>query len=75
MAKAFDEMLPGEFEVFEVKHPVVEALVVRKAHLRRVPEDKLLTVLLRHAETLMAEDEMLRFDVQVEVLLDERVEL
>ena len=75
MTKAFEEMLPGEFGTFQVDHPVVEAVIVRKAHLRRVPQDKLLALLLRHAESLMSEEEMLHFDVQVEVLVDERLEL
>ncbi len=75
ITKALDEMMPGQFERFDVEHPSIEALVIRKAHLRRIPAERLIPVLLRHAEAFMSEDDMLHFDISVEVLISATVEL
>lgn len=75
IAKALDEMMPHQFERFEVEHPVIEAVLLRTAHLRRVPSDRLLPVILRHAESLMSEIDTLHFEISIEVQVQERIEL
>jgi hypothetical protein len=40
-----------------------------------VPEDKLVRTLIRHAEQLMGDTEMLHFDIRVEVVVHERLEV
>jgi hypothetical protein len=75
MTKAFEEMLPGEFRTVAVDHATIEAIIVRVAHLRRVPQDKLIRTLVRHAEQLMSDTEMLHFDIRVEVVVHERLEV
>lgn len=74
-ANALEEMMPGQFERFSVDHPVIEAVLLRAAHLRRVPADRLIPVILRHAETVMSEVDMLHFEITIELLVSERLEL
>jgi hypothetical protein len=75
MSKALDEMLPGAFRKVDVEHDLIEALLIRVSHLRRVPEDKLLDVLLRNAEGFMADTEMLHLDVGLEVCVKASLEV
>lgn len=75
IGKALDEMMPKQFERFDVEHPLIEAVLVRSAHLRRVPSDKLIPVIVRHAESVMADVDMLHFDIAIELLINERIEL
>lgn len=75
MGKALDEMMPGAFRRIEVEHPTVEAILIREAHLRRVPEERLIPTLLRYAERFMDEADTLHMDVDIAVTIDEAVQL
>lgn len=67
MSKALAEMVPGAFTLIEVDHPVAEAVIVRNVHLRTVPADRLVAILLARCEPIMDESDMLhvRLDVVV----------
>jgi len=75
ITKALDEMMPGAFHRFEVEHATIEAVVLREAHLRRLPAERLLPLLLRHAESFMSDADILHFDMAIEVLLRESIDL
>lgn len=75
MKKALDEMMPGAFQRFELEHPVIEALIIRDAHLRRIPSERLIPVLTRYAEAYMSDVDTLHFDLDIEVLITESIEL
>lgn len=75
ITKALEEMSPGTFALHELDHPIVEGILVRTAHVRRVPTEKLLRVLLRHAEQFMTDTDMLHFDIAIEVLVQDRIDL
>lgn len=75
MAKALEEMLPGEFELIEMEHDVIEAVLLRAAHLRRVPRERLLPLLVRNCENLMDSSEMLHFDIDVRLRTVEELEV
>lgn len=75
MTKAFDEMLPNTFERVEVDSPLIEALIVRRSHLKRLPEQRLVDLVLRHAERLMEDSEMLQVKLEIEVVANEEFAL
>lgn len=75
MAKALEEMLPGQFQKIDVEHELIEAIIVRKVHLTRVPEDRLVPILLRHAERFMSDTDTLHFDLALEVSVSESLEI
>ena len=66
IGKALDEMMPKQFECVDVQHPLIEAVIVRTAHLRRVPPEKLIAVILRNAESVMSDLDMLHFDIAID---------
>ncbi len=75
MEKALSEMMPGTFTLVPVEHPVVEAVIVRSGHLRRVPKEKLVPVILRQSEGLMDETEMLHFELDIRIRATEEIEV
>lgn len=75
MEKALEEMMPEAFVRIDVEHPMIEALLVRRAHLRRVPEETLVAFLIRHAEAVIDDTEMLRVSMNLEVAVTEELEL
>jgi hypothetical protein len=76
MQKALDEMLPGAFERLEVSgDDAVEAIIVRRAHLKRIPEDRLVSFLLDNVRGLIDPAEMLRVSLDVEVATTAELEL
>ena len=75
MSKALEEILPGTFKKIPVEHPTIEALILRESHLRLVPEKRLVALLVKHAESLMSDSEMLHIDINVQVRIEESLEL
>lgn len=75
MEKALAEMVPDAFALITVEHPVIEAVLIRRAHLRRVPEEKLIPLILRQCENLMDESDMLHFELDIRVRTTEEIEL
>ncbi|MCA9532612.1 MAG: hypothetical protein KC593_03000 [Myxococcales bacterium] len=75
MAKALDEMMPGAFRRIDVDHPLIESILCRDAHLRRISAEKLVPLIVRHAEAFMADTDTLHFDINIDVFIRESVEL
>lgn len=75
MAKALDEMAPEAFEFIEVEHPVAEALLIRRSHLRTLSRERLTTLLLNHAEPIMDETDMIHVDLDVVLRATEEIRL
>jgi len=73
LSRAFEEIAPGAFKAIEVDHPVIEAVLVRLSHLRKVPEDELVPLILRHAERIMDETDSLHVVVSIEISVEEDI--
>lgn len=75
MEKALAEMVPGAFVLVPIEHPVIEAVLLRSSHLRRIPQERLVPIILRNCDGLMDETEMLHFDLSVRVHKTEELEV
>lgn len=75
MEKALSEMMPGVFETIAVEHPVIEAILLRSVHLRRLSAAKLVPVIVRKCENLMDDTDMLHFELDIRVRTTEEIEL
>ena len=73
LSRAFEEIAPGAFKAIEVDHPVIEAVLVRLSDLRKVPEDKLVPLILRHAERIMDETDSLHVVVSIDINVEEDI--
>lgn len=75
MLNALQEMMPGNFVRIDVEHPVIQTVLVHTSHLKVVPQDQLLPVVLRHAERMMDETEMVHVQLDTSVSAQETFEL
>jgi hypothetical protein len=65
---AVERLVPGAYELVETSdHPLVEAVLVRKARMRMVAAERLVDHLLAEAEGLLSSD--IALDVHMEVRL------
>jgi hypothetical protein len=65
--KAIEFLVASPFDHLELKDDVISDIIVRSAIMRRIPKDKLIAFVLSQIKPLMAADEILHLDLEVEV--------
>jgi hypothetical protein len=71
ISRAFQELSPATFRLIPVDHPVAEAVLVRASDLRKLPQQALISRLLRLADQIMDEADTLHVSLGFEVVVDE----
>jgi hypothetical protein len=69
--RAFQELSPGVFLLIPVEHAIVEAVLVRTSDLRKLPQQELLSRLLRQADQVMDESDTLHVALDFEMIIGE----
>lgn len=69
--RAFQELSPDTFQLIRVDHPVAEAVLIRISDLRKLPQDELISRLLRQADQIMDESDTLHVKLTFEVVVNE----
>ena len=75
MLDAMQAMTPGVFALVPVDHPTVEAVLVRRSDLRKVPRDLLVKEILRQVADHMDETDAISVDLRVEIVIERTLEL
>lgn len=70
---SLEVLLKGQFKLISVEHPIIEALIVRRSDLRKVPQEKFVPLLIETAEKIMDETDCLRVDVNIEVSVTKEI--
>lgn len=65
--KMLETIAPGMFETIEVKHPSVEALIVKKSLIKFIGKNLLTEIVLKEIETIM--DESIIFNISLNIKL------
>lgn len=69
--ESFKFIAPDEFEMFEVTHhPIVEAVLVNKRILKRLPVENVMRVLEKYVFPHVSSGEAIRVDFKVELTFD-----
>lgn len=68
--KAIEILVASPFEHLEFEDDVIGDIIVRSAILRRMPQDKLIAFVVSQIKPLMAADEILHLDLEVEVAME-----
>jgi len=68
--KAIELLVASPFEHLEFKDDVISDIIVRSAILRRMPKEKLIAFVVAQVKPLMAADEILHLDLEVEVAME-----
>jgi len=74
VVRALQAMSPNQYKLIPVEHPTVEAVLVREADLRKVPEELFVQLILEQAGPLMDETDALNVKIAIEVTVDAKVE-
>ncbi len=69
--KALALLVTAPFEHIELEDDVVSSLFIRKAVLRRVPQEYLVSFVLKRLKPLMGPEEILHLDLSTEILVEE----
>lgn len=65
--KAIEYLVASPFEHLEFEDDVISDIIVRSAITRRVPKEKLIAFVVSQIKPLMAPNEILHLDLEVEV--------
>jgi len=68
--KAIEFLVASPFDHLEFQDDVISDIIVRRAIMRRIPEDKLIAFVLTQIKPLMTADEILHIDLEVEVAIE-----
>jgi len=68
--KAIEFLVASPFDHLEFQDDVISDIIVRRAIMRRIPEDKLIAFVLSQIKPLMTADEILHIDLEVEVAIE-----
>ena len=71
--RSLEVLMKGQFELIPVEHPTIEAVIVRKSDLRKLPRDKFIPMLLEEAGAIMDETDCLRVEVEISVSVTREV--
>ncbi|MCR4436904.1 MAG: hypothetical protein QHH06_14730 [Clostridiales bacterium] len=70
-----DILSPGQYEIIKVDHPVIEALVVRKALFNMLPHEKLVALLLDEGEKVANEPTIVKAQVNIVLQVSKSIDL
>lgn len=73
LSRALEDMTPGIYKTILIEHPTIEAVIVRRSDLKKLPEEEFLSLILRHAGDLMDETDSLHVTVDIEIEIEERI--
>lgn len=71
ISRAFEELSPGTFRLIPVAHHMAEAILVRVADLRKLPEVELIPRMLVQADQIMDETDTLHVKLHFEIIIGE----
>lgn len=70
MRRALSLLIKSPYEHIELEDEVISDILVRQSLLRRLSREQLIQFVLRNIKPLMAEDEVLHLDIEVEVVVE-----
>lgn len=71
LSRALELLVASDVEGIEINDDIVGHIFVRKAIIRRIPREKLITFVLERVKPLMGSKEILHLDLEVMVTLQE----
>jgi len=73
--QALEDMAPGMYELIETDHPVIEAVIIRRSEIRKIPKEKIIPLLIRRVAPFMDETDAMRVELDITLVLSETVDL
>lgn len=73
LKKALSLLHGAPFERLQHQTDAISDILVRASILRKIPREKLIRLVVERVEPLMADDELVHLDIEVEVVLEEQL--
>lgn len=70
-----DILSPDQYEIVKVDHPVIEAMVVRKALFSMLPKEKLIALLMEEGERVANESTIVKAQVSIVLQVSKAIDL
>lgn len=70
-----DILSPDQYEIVKVDHPVIEAMVVRKALFNMLPKEKLVALLMEEGERVANESTIVKAQVSIVLQVSKAIDL
>jgi hypothetical protein len=70
-----DILSPDQYDILKIDHPIVEALVVRKALLNMLPKDKLVDLILEEGGKIAMESTIVKAQVNIVIQVSKSIDL
>ena len=67
LSKSFQFLVPNEFDVFEINNGTVEAVFINRRILRKISQDKVISVLEEKVFPYVSECEILKVDFKLRI--------
>lgn len=71
MKRALELLVSSPFAHIEIQDDTISDILVRRAILRRISQEKLVDFVLRRVKPLMGPEEILHLELSAEVVIDE----
>ena len=63
------------YELIETDHPVIEAVIIRRSEIRKIPKEKIIPLLIRRVAPFMDETDAMRVELDITLVLSETLDL
>ncbi|MDK2918472.1 MAG: hypothetical protein PWQ37_1205 [Candidatus Petromonas sp.] len=70
-----DILSPEQYEVIKVQHPIIEAIVIRKALTNILTKDKLIPIIIEEGEKVASESTIIKANIDIVVHVSKSVDL
>ena len=70
-----DILSPEQYEIIRVEHPVIEAVVVRKALFNMLPQEKLVALLLEEGGRVANESTIVKAQINIILQISKSIDL
>lgn len=70
-----DILSPDQYDILKIDHPIIEALVVRKALLNMLPKDKLVDLILEEGGKIAMESTIVKAQVNIVIQVSKSIDL
>jgi ribosomal protein S3 len=70
-----EALSPDQFSIIKIKHPKIEAVLIRNSLLQMLDEQVLLRIIMEETESMISDTMVLRSELKIEVSVHREVDL
>lgn len=68
VSRSFELLIPNEFEMFEIKDDIVEAIFINKRILKKIDRNRIIEILRENVFPYVSESEIIKVNIELLVI-------